>query len=212
MWTVGSVVISGFTVIVVGFVCFWVGLMLSRGQLVSARHALKLAHHDKLTGLPDRTLADETLQTVQLLHQTRTVGIADINGLKLINDEQGHDAGDRAIVSVSEYIVAMLPKGSTVARLGGDEFLIVSHADVDEVQRLFSLNGGNLLVSIGLSLTDSTDVGNARRRADIAMYQAKTDGVPVKVYHIDMGNKLPHKTRAPLPKAVRPFSTQVQEA
>ena len=97
----------------------------------------RLALFDPLTGLPNRTLLLDRLE--RLLERVERSGgrvsmlLADLEGLKLINDALGRLAGDELLVEVAHRIAALGPGGSTVARIGDDEFVVLQeHEDADE--------------------------------------------------------------------------------
>ena len=100
----------------------------------------QLAHTDPLTGLANRRSVDESLDIALSRHRSEGVPVSlivcDLNGLKRINDEQGHDAGDRALVRFAGMLsrVATRLPGSIAARLGGDEFcIVVTDVTADDV-------------------------------------------------------------------------------
>ena len=155
------------------------------------------AHHDPLTGLPNRALFDRVL--ADALERRRETGsrlavlFADIDDFKIINDSLGHRAGDELLVAVAERVGAVLRPDDTIARFGGDEFVILlervmSLADVRrvadrvaaEVRRPFVLEGRSryLSASLGVVVADGEDVRaeDLLRDADAAMYQAKEHG------------------------------------
>ena len=154
----------------------------------------RLAYTDPLTGLANRRAVDERLDAA--IERHRQVGqpisllVCDVNGLKLINDEYGHVAGDRALVRLAGVLsaAAALAPGSLAARLGGDEFCIVMDGhDADraaEVADDLSRQAAGILthgVSCGVASTD-LDVALVRsggrlfRLADAAQYRAKRSG------------------------------------
>lgn len=160
-------------------------------------HLLRAAHHDGLTGIPNRTLfTDRLLQAIAQTQRSRTmlaVGYLDLDGFKPINDTYGHEAGDRVLIETAERLVLCLRGGDTVARLGGDEFvfLLVGLDAFDEceiaLQRMLEaiaqpfINGSvqlNLSASIGVTLYPADNVAPdvLLRHADQAMYQAKKAG------------------------------------
>ncbi|NUZ07239.1 EAL domain-containing protein [Piscinibacter koreensis] len=157
-----------------------------------------LAHHDVLTGLPNRLLFTERLR-MAMQHAKResnrvAVLFIDLDRFKTINDSLGHHVGDGLLRSVSARLLDAVRTGDTVSRLGGDEFVIALHGiqDADEVlgiveRRLVPLirqphvaGGAELHVtcSVGISMypDDSRDLDEVMRHADVAMYQAKALG------------------------------------
>ena len=151
----------------------------------------ELAHTDPLTGLANRRAVDEVLDSSFARHLSEGVPVSlivcDLNGLKRINDDQGHDAGDRALVRFAGMLTSAASRlpGALPARLGGDEFCIVAPlaaandvvSAADELCRLVlksPLEG----VSCGVASTadDVGDVdspGRLFRLADAAQYRAK---------------------------------------
>ncbi len=155
------------------------------------------AHHDALTGLPNRNLlADRLNQAIRLaLRYDRLVGVLflDLDNFKVVNDSLGHETGDRLLKAVGERLAATVREGDTVARHGGDEFVIVladmvQEEDVaDAIRKLmaamaapFNVDGRDIVatVSLGVALfpRDSEDQATLLRDADTALYRAKDAG------------------------------------
>ncbi|MFC0406692.1 bifunctional diguanylate cyclase/phosphodiesterase [Roseomonas elaeocarpi] len=156
-----------------------------------------LAHHDGLTGLPNRILlADRSRQVLELASREGN-GVAilclDLDRFKAVNDIMGHDGGDQLLIQVAERLRAVLRASDTVARLGGDEFVIVQGGlDNPEgaaalaervaatLSEPFELDGQVFEVgtSIGIALfpTDGKTVPRLLRNADTALYRAKREG------------------------------------
>jgi diguanylate cyclase (GGDEF)-like protein/PAS domain S-box-containing protein len=175
---------------------------ISQGVDITARRhdAERLdhqAHHDPLTGLPNRTLFDRVLDDALERRRETSSRLAvlfiDIDDFKVINDSLGHRAGDELLVSVAERLSTVLRPDDTIARFGGDEFVILlervmSLADVRrvadriaaEVRRPFLLDGRQrfLSASLGVAVADGTErtAEELLRDADAAMYQAKEQG------------------------------------
>ncbi|MFL6071283.1 MAG: diguanylate cyclase domain-containing protein [Actinomycetes bacterium] len=159
----------------------------------------QLAHTDPLTGLANRRSVDESLDIALSRHRSEAVPVSlivcDLNGLKRINDEQGHDAGDRALVRFAGMLsrVATRLPGSIAARLGGDEFcIVVTDVSADDVvaaaEELCRLVLRSPLegVSCGVASTQD-DVGEVEtagrlfRLADAAQYRAKRSNASVPI-------------------------------
>ncbi|WP_291753699.1 diguanylate cyclase [Cellulomonas sp. 73-92] len=144
-----------------------------------------LVADDPLTGLGNRRIADSAADHALASGQETCIVMCDVDGLKRVNDELGHDVGDdllRSVGDVLRRITEELP-GSTAGRIGGDEFCVVTmghhRADVQEVvSRIvaeFPLPHG-AAISYGLASTAVTGAVPARtlfRRADAAQYRAK---------------------------------------
>ena len=156
-----------------------------------------LAHHDALTGLPNRaTLLDRLQQAIlSASRSSRLVGVffIDLDKFKFINDTYGHEIGDMVLVQASQRLSGVMREADTVARLGGDEFVIVAQGlrGVDDAEGLakkvlevfgtrFDIPGHDLRItpSVGVSLfpIDESDADGLLRHADAAMYQAKQSG------------------------------------
>jgi diguanylate cyclase (GGDEF)-like protein/PAS domain S-box-containing protein len=158
-----------------------------------------LAHHDYLTGLPNRALFLDRLGQARA-HALRTEGrfallYVDLDGFKQINDEAGHGVGDELLRAVSEQLMASVREEDTVARIGGDEFacILPSLSGREDGQKVCDkilaavrqalppnrqLPGNPVSASIGLALypDDGQDEETLLEQADCAMYQAKSEG------------------------------------
>ena len=155
------------------------------------------AFHDPLTSLPNRSVFVDRLDTA--IRQARRTGdlvavfFLDLDRFKEINDEQGHDVGDKFLQSVAQRLLASLRDGDTVARFGGDEFTIllptiqtaedalrVAERVLEELQRPMVINGISLTASasVGISLCphDGNESSTLIRHADMAMYRVKAQG------------------------------------
>ena len=166
-----------------------------------------MAYHDHLTGLANRALFYDRLQQagahLQRNMNLMAVLMLDLDRFKLINDELGHEWGDRALVEVSSRLLQCVRATDTVARLGGDEFSIIlldvsSKAFACEVaEKVIAAIGQPLMlkgiqytvgVSIGICLAMAADqeMESLVRKADAAMYLAKESGR--NCYRILSGN------------------------
>jgi diguanylate cyclase (GGDEF)-like protein len=169
-----------------------VGAAIAAGERLAK--ISRLAYTDPLTGLANRRAVDERLDAALEAHDVEGIPVSllvcDVNSLKLINDERGHEAGDRALIQLAGLLSASsgLAPGSLAARLGGDEFCVVmdGHSGDVAVQVAEDLTrrAAELLpqgVSCGVASTDD-DVGIVRspgrlfRLADAAQYRAKRGG------------------------------------
>jgi len=167
-----------------------------------------LAHHDALSGLPNRILFQDRLH--QAMSRTawheRHIGILfiDLDRFKRINDTLGHDVGDQLLCEAAERFTSCVREGDTVARLGGDEFAIIlndlaSHDDVRPVankiitslSKLFLINNSELLISASIGVAmfpgDGEDTKTLLKKADIAMYHAKAKNGGNFVFYSDEG-------------------------
>ena len=157
----------------------------------------RLAHHDILTGLPNRALLkDRLLQAMAFCNRSGSrfaLMFLDLDRFKIINDTLGHSIGDELLRLVSLRLKGILRDMDTVARIGGDEFIIlltgISQRDdavllADKIMRsmahYFRLAEHELFVtaSLGVSLypDNGGDGEELMKKADIAMYHAKAQG------------------------------------
>ena len=156
-----------------------------------------LAHHDPLTGLPNRLLLRERFN--QVAAQLRRSGCSlafmflDLDHFKRINDSLGHRVGDSLLIAVVKRLRSCLRECDTLSRQGGDEFiLILSDVDGREIaakvadkiitslSQPFSINGQalNTSVSVGIVVSpeDGEDFDTLMQKADTAMYASKERG------------------------------------
>ena len=161
------------------------------------------ALHDSLTGLPNRVLFQERIESA-LANARRTGGRAavlllDLDGFKEINDALGHASGDELLRELALRLRGTLRDTDTIARLGGDEFGVVMPAgsadDVletatrihDAVEEPFEIGGLSLAVktSVGgvLFPDDASDSDTLVRFADVAMYAAKRNRTRIELYN-----------------------------
>lgn len=157
------------------------------------------AHHDPLTGLPNRRLLEDRVAqaTAQADRRGERVAILffDLDGFKVVNDTSGHAVGDELLRRIGQRLASRVRSSDTLARLGGDEFVIVvSNVETrataarlaTEIRRSldapFEVEGGRHTVSasVGVSLypDDGSDVATLLHHADRAMYRAKEEGPP----------------------------------
>ena len=155
------------------------------------------AMHDQLTGLPNRRLLIDRLDTA--LARARRSGsrvavyFIDVDDLKGVNDSLGHDAGDIALVEMTRALRGVLREPDTLGRLAGDEFVAVcedvgTEAEAGEVarrlgaaaRRTISISGRQVEMSasvgVALSRADTDTAQEILRRSDAAMYVAKSQG------------------------------------
>jgi len=165
--------------------------------LEKQQHLDHLAHHDQLTGLPNRLyLAAFLPGAIEDAKRTRAmlaVLFLDLDRFKHINDSRGHETGDKLLKAVAQRIRATMRNEDVVVRMGGDEFIVVMKTvcDTDQVNEAASritealsapviVDGRPLVTtaSIGVSLypRDGSDMGELLRHSDTAMYQAKDRG------------------------------------
>lgn len=176
-------------------IALFVDIAERKAQEERIRH---LAHHDTLTGLPNRLLFDErlkmSLQQAERHGERVALLFIDLDRFKNINDTLGHQVGDGLLQSVARRLLDAVRAGDTVCRQGGDEFVVILNAiaDAEEVAQViehrliplilqphsvgeFSLQ---ISCSVGISLypDDGRDGETLMRVADAAMYAAKAGG------------------------------------
>lgn len=156
-----------------------------------------LAHHDPLTGLPNRLLSNDRIDQALTLAQRNQEDLAvlyiDLDGFKTINDTLGHSSGDLLLQTLAGRLRDIVRASDTVARLGGDEFVVLlpalSHPEdaariaqnvLTELAAPVELAGERIAVSasIGLALypRDGTTRVDLLKAADTAMYHSKSQG------------------------------------
>ena len=169
---------------------------------VSAPRAMALqlahvAHHDFLTGLPNRMLLNDRIAqaivSARRHHKQVAVLFLDLDGFKHINDSLGHSVGDKLLQSISKRLVECGRAADTISRQGGDEFIVllseVHHSEdaavaasrmLAAVAEAHWVDNQELHVttSIGVSVypDDGLDAETLIKNADTAMYQAKENG------------------------------------
>ncbi len=160
-------------------------------------HIERLAHHDTLTGLPNRALLGDRLQQAVARagreHTLAGMMLVDLDRFKLINDGLGHAVGDRLLREVAARLLKCVRQGDTISRQGGDEFAVLlpdlenDESAVRIAQRMlelvaepYLLDSHELIVtcSVGISIypRDGRAADVLLKNADIALYRAKDMG------------------------------------
>lgn len=161
-----------------------------------------LAFFDSLTQLPNRRLLIDrlglALANASRHHRHGALLFLDLDYFKVLNDTEGHEAGDQLLIEAARRLKGCIREGDTVARLGGDEFVVMledlsedeaeAAAQAEKVAEKILETGGEPYVlkgrehhssfSIGIGLFNANHQGveELLRRADVAMYQAKANG------------------------------------
>jgi len=194
----------------------------------AADKIMNLAYYDHLTKLPNRQLLADRIQQA-LASSTRTgkgggLLFIDLDNFKILNDTQGHDAGDLLLKQVAQRLIACVREGDTVARIGGDEFVVMlenlSEKNMDAATQIesvcekilaalnlpFTINsqGYQITASIGATLIrdHQHEMEELMKQADIAMYQSKKSGRNT-VRFFDPGMQESINSRAVLEKELR---------
>lgn len=163
----------------------------------AAERIRHLAHHDDLTGLPNRLLFNyqlhKALARAQRAGAPAAVLFLDLDRFKIINDTLGHDAGDTVLRQIANHLRACVRGTDTLARVGGDEFTLLVEQPLEAqdlnavAQKLLTAMSNPLTVngnvyqlsgSIGIATypKDGSDGASLLKNADIAMYRAKSSG------------------------------------
>jgi len=176
----------------------YVGVFTDISKLKEAEQRLDhLAHHDSLTGIPNRLLLNARLEQSIKRAARQSSGFVlafiDLDRFKVINDSLGHQAGDELLKQLADRLVKTVRNEDTVGRISGDEFVLIledihdrnsATTVVDKVMgcfyQPFRISGQDVQVTGSMGLTlypqDGTEVYQLMRNADAAMYQAKDDG------------------------------------
>jgi diguanylate cyclase (GGDEF)-like protein len=184
-------------------------LSRSRTALRKANHS---ALHDAITGLPNLTLFNDRLRVALAQAQRHgwrlAVMFIDLDGFKVVNDNHGHDVGDRVLQIVAQRLEKIVRRGDTVSRRSGDEFLFLmleakdeanvvalAHRIMAELNQPCDIDGVSVEVtaSVGLALypEDGQTTADLLEHADAAMYAAKKDSAGPALY-----SQIPHAETA----------------
>lgn len=165
-----------------------------------------LAHHDSLTGLPNRAALEKYLPRAQQRSQSHNNCLAllylDLDGFKPINDQFGHAGGDELLKEVANRLRTCLREGDMVARLGGDEFLMVLQVPRGDAHHQAQVIASRVLASLSPSIMlqqvparigcsiggavwplDAPDLSDVLGLADKALYRAKHAGKGQAHFH-----------------------------
>ena len=172
-------------------------ISLLRGKVAQLQERVEqldmLAHEDSLVALPNRRgfmrALERLIDRVGRYEEKAALLFVDLDGLKVINDSFGHQAGDEALMQVARMLVGGVRKSDVVARIGGDEFaILLFHADehsaretaarlVDMIADSDFMHDGHtmpLSVAIGATVVQADDTPEAvLDRADEEMYRQK---------------------------------------
>jgi diguanylate cyclase (GGDEF)-like protein len=157
------------------------------------RRLTEQATHDPLTGLANRELFNQRIeQALAADAATTAVVLVDLNEFKGVNDSLGHAVGDLLLIATADRLRALAPTGATAARLGGDEFALLvpdttAEGTTDLAARIERGFDPPVAVGDGRELPMAASIGHAvgwagadpdelLRRADVAMYAAKSGG------------------------------------
>lgn len=169
-------------------------------QLAAEEKLEQLAYFDQLTQLPNRMLYNDRLnQTIgfaQRNNSSFSIFFLDLDKFKFVNDNYGHEVGDKLLIEVAKILTQSVRRSDTVARLGGDEFTVIlpgldSHYDkiavgliaekiIEQLSKDIIIDGYTLQIgaSIGIAIypEHGMEASDLNKHADMAMYQAKEHG------------------------------------
>ncbi|MDT3295494.1 EAL domain-containing protein [Shewanella sp. SP2S2-6] len=153
----------------------------------------KLTNNDLLTGLPNRSNLQVTLSNLVNREIAHALMVLDLDNFKRINDSLGHQIGDTLLKLVAARIKSLLPKNTSIYRLGGDEFAIVldkgsdisasaaiANRIIEGLKPAFEVSNEQLVLGLSIGIVlfpeDEQSEQALLRKADIAMYHAKSAG------------------------------------
>jgi diguanylate cyclase (GGDEF)-like protein len=194
----------------------WSRLRAQRREIHRRRAAEEeariLAFEDTLTGLPNRrqfhAALNAALEAPPSADAVHAVFMLDLNGFKKINDLEGHPAGDEALIQTALRLRRAVREGDMVARFGGDEFAILArHLSGAEAAASLALrvieemgppvragNGDHPIgtgIGIALAPPDGTDAETLLRKADVALYRAKSEsGSALRFFEEEMDHHI----------------------
>ena len=148
----------------------------------------KAANTDTLTGIANRRVAERALNLFATRQRRYAVMMIDIDHFKAINDQHGHDTGDRILQRIAEILKARMRVQDTVARWGGEEFLVIvesvtrdeSASIAESLRQMIEAGTGDIVkttISIGVAHSETgQSVDQILKRADEGLYAAKNSG------------------------------------
>ena len=166
-------------------------------QVAALEDVYRLAHHDTLTGLPNRVMLQDRLRqalaSAPRHEESVAVMMVDLDHFKNVNDALGHPVGDRLLEGVAKRLRGVLRASDTLARVGGDEFVLIQNGLqgpsgaaimakklLNVLADAFEVQGNRLHIgaSVGITLfpVDAADPDALLRNADMALYRAKHEG------------------------------------
>ena len=175
------------------------------GRRVAQARLRHQADHDALTDLRNRASWVRELDRALAAGAPSAVVLVDLDRFKEINDTLGHPVGDRLLQALARRMAASLPRDAVLARLGGDEFAVlvpgapratadgVAAALLEAIREPVEVDGLSLEVDASLGLAVAPDDGTSPslllRRADVAMYSAKTQSLGVVAFSAALGEQ-----------------------
>lgn len=194
-----AIQVGVFTIIVIAIIIFWnrrLYLEIRQRKLLESQMK-HMATHDELTGLANRSLLTERINTSISFHQRQKLTLAvlfiDLDGFKHVNDNYGHDVGDELLVQLSQRLKDCVRESDTVARFGGDEFVLlltglhdkkesafIAEKVLKVIRRPVTLSAATVAVSCSIGIAafpdDGTSDTDLLKIADTLMYRVKAHG------------------------------------
>ncbi|NOY63250.1 MAG: diguanylate cyclase [Gammaproteobacteria bacterium] len=186
----------------------YIGVMRDITQRKQAENRLAhLAHHDPLTGLPNRILLEDRLKHALAIAkrncQQLQVMYIDLDRFKIVNDEMGHASGDQLLIQVAGRLNSCVRENDTIARVGGDEFVVIvtdAHQDsdvalvarkiIDSLNAPYTIGEHEFRVSASIGISrypiDGEEMAVLIKNADKAMYSAKSQRNSYRFYTSSM--------------------------
>jgi diguanylate cyclase (GGDEF)-like protein/hemerythrin-like metal-binding protein/PAS domain S-box-containing protein len=181
-----------------GTITNYVAIFSNVSHLIEKQQSLeKMAHHDMLTGLPNRSLLNDRLK-LAIAHAEHTqtmlaICYIDLDGFKGVNDQLGHVAGDELLQETARRFLKIIRSRDTIARLGGDEFVIllgdleknqeytkVLDRVLNDISQPLKIKNKQVCISASIGITlfpqDNSEPELLLHHADQAMYEAKRLG------------------------------------
>jgi diguanylate cyclase (GGDEF)-like protein/hemerythrin-like metal-binding protein/PAS domain S-box-containing protein len=181
-----------------GAITNYVAIFSNVSHLIKKQKSLeKMAHHDMLTGLPNRLLLNDRLK-MAIAHAEHTqtmlaICYVDLDGFKTVNDQLGHVAGDELLQETARRFLKAIRSQDTIARLGGDEFIILlgdlQHIEeyekilnqiLKDISQPLKIKNKKVTISASIGVTlfpqDNSEPDTLLQHADQAMYEAKKQG------------------------------------
>lgn len=160
---------------------------------VKEEQLFRLAHHDPLTELPNRSVLHRRVEQLKGQVEPAALLAIDLDGFKTVNDDLGHAAGDAVLREIARRLISCVRSTDTVARLGGDEFALllpgigdihqvgdIAESAIQALSQPIELDGETVSVgaSVGIALyvQDGSSSDELLSSADLALYEAKSQG------------------------------------
>ena len=166
----------------------FIRMSIALHQARNIGHERVLARTDELTTLPNRRRLISEIQSFAT--RQGSLLLLDLDGFKPVNDNYGHEVGDKVLQQVAQRFSRALPSTALLARLGGDEFGILVDGSNESVMEIalalrgtlsypFVIDGNEISIGVSIGITDNDGADDLLLRADNAMYSAKRQALGV---------------------------------